>query len=79
MKETRSLAEIGERIYQKNKNWLERDYMGKIVAICKDGVAGIGDDVLEVYGIAKKKYTGPFYFRRVGPEPSVGYLLVLFK
>ena len=78
MKEPQSLAEMGENIYQKNKDWLEREYMGKIVAICKEGVAGVGEDVLKVYKMAKEKHIGPFYFRRVGPEPSVGYLLVLF-
>lgn len=79
MKEPKSLAQMGESIYKKNNDWLEKEYMGKIVAICKEGVAGVGDEILEVYEMAKKKCAGPFYFRRVGPEPSVGYLLVLFQ
>jgi len=79
MEEHKSLAEMGERVYERNKDWLEKEHMGKIVAICKDGVAGVGKEILEVYEIAKKKYAGPFYFRRVGPDPSVGYLLVLFR
>jgi len=78
VEEHKSLAEMGESVYQKNKDWLEKEHMGEIVAICKDGVAGVGKEILEVYEIAKKKYFGPFYFRRVGPDPSVGYLLVLF-
>jgi hypothetical protein len=78
MEEPKSLAKMGETIYQKNKDWLEKEYLGKIVAICKDGVAGVGSEVSEAYQIAKKKCAGPFYFRKVGPDPSVGYLLVLF-
>jgi len=56
---------------------LEKEHMGKVVALCQSGIAGIGDDVLEVYDKAVQKYKGPFYFRRVGPNPAVGYLLVL--
>ena len=37
--------------------------MGKVVALCQSGIAGIGDDVLEVYDKAVQKYKGPFYFR----------------
>jgi hypothetical protein len=68
---------MGESVYQKNKVWLEKEHMDAIVAICKDGVAGVGKEILEVYEVARKKCAGPFYFRRVGPDPSVGYLLVL--
>ena len=78
MEEPKRLAEMGESIYQKNKEWLEKKHMGKIVAICKEGVAGVGEEILEVYEVAKKKCIGPFYFRKVGPDPSVGYLLVLY-
>lgn len=77
MKESKSLAEMAERVYQKNRDWLEKEHMGKIVAISKDDVVGVGKEILEVYEIAKKKHVGPFYFRRIGPDPSVGYLLVL--
>jgi len=68
---------MGESVYQKNKDWLEKEHMGKIVAICKEGVAGVGKEILEVYQIAKKKYDGHFYFRKVGPNPCVDRLLVL--
>jgi hypothetical protein len=78
LEESKSLAKIGENVYQSNKDWLEKEYMGKIVALSKENVAGVGDDVLEVYEKAKKKSKGPFYFRRVGPNPSVGFLLVFF-
>jgi len=77
LEQPKSLAEMGESIYQRSKDWLEKEHMGKIVAICKEGVAGVGKEILEVYEVAKKKYAGLFYFRRVGPDPSVGYLLVL--
>lgn len=75
MEEPKSLAKMGESVYQKNKDWLEKEYMGKIVSLSKEGVVGVGDEILEVYEKAKKKSKGPFYFRRVGPDPSVGYLL----
>jgi hypothetical protein len=78
MEEPKSLAKMGENVYQSNKEWLEKEHMGKIVALSKEGVAGVGDEILEVYGKAKEKFKGPFYFRRVGPNPSVGFLLVLF-
>lgn len=52
MEESKSLAEMGESVYQKNRNWLEEEHMGKIVDICKDGVAGVGKELLEVYRIA---------------------------
>jgi len=68
---------MGEEVYKKNKDWLEKEHVGKVVALCQDGVAGIGNDILEVYEKAKKGYKGPFYFRKVGPNPAVGYLLVL--
>jgi len=76
--EPKSLAEMGESVYQKNKDWLEKEHMGKVVAISREGVAGVGKEILEVYAIAKKKYDGPFYFRKVGPDPAIGYLLILF-
>jgi len=69
---------MGESVYQSNKDWLEKEHMGKIVALSKEGVAGVGNEILEVYDSAKKKSKGPFYFRRVGPNPSVGFLLVFF-
>lgn len=78
MEERKSLAEMGESVYQRNKDWLEKEHMGKIVAISKDGVAGVGKEILEVYEVTKRKHVGPFYFREVGPDPAVGYLLVLF-
>jgi len=76
MEEPKSLTEMGESVYQRNKGWLEKEHMGKIVAISKDGVAGVGKEILEVYEIAKKKSAGPFYFRKVGPDPSTGTCLV---
>jgi len=74
LEETKSLAKMGESVYHDNKNWLEKEYMGKIVALNKEGVAAVGDEILEVYEKAKKKSKSPFYFRRVGPDPSVGFL-----
>jgi len=78
MEELKSLAKMGESVYQSNKDWLEKEHMGRIVALSEEGVAGVGDEILEVYEKAKEKRKGPFYFRRVGPNPSVGFLLVLF-
>jgi len=62
------LSSIGERVYESSKEFLERDYMGKVVALCEKGVAGIGDSVEEAYKKAREKYPKEvFYFRRVGP------------
>ena len=76
MPKLKSLTDVGEEVYRNNRDWLEREHMGKVVALCEKGVAGIGEDILEVYEKAKQKHKGPFYFRRVGPNPAVGYLLV---
>ncbi|MGQ9469660.1 MAG: DUF5678 domain-containing protein [Nitrososphaerales archaeon] len=71
------LSSIGERVYELNKEALEREYMGKIVALCEKGVAGVGDTLEEVYKEARRKYPKEvFYFRRVGPCPA-GYLFLL--
>jgi len=72
------LAEIGERVYELNREALERNYMGKVVALCEKGVAGMGDSIEEAYKNAKKKYPRDvFYFRRVGPCPAAGHMFPL--
>jgi len=71
------LSSIGEKVYELNKDHLEKDYMGKVVALCEKGVAGIGDSLEEAYKKAKEKYPEEaFYFRRVGPCPEVGHLFL---
>jgi len=68
---------LGEKIYEENKKRLERESLGKIVAIeIETGkIAGIGDTIDEAYKIAIKKFPGKkFYFRRIGDERAAGYL-----
>jgi hypothetical protein len=67
----------GEEVYEKNREKLEKAYLGKIVAIeTKSGtIAGIGATLDEAYEKAVKKYPGKkFYFRKVGPHPAPTYL-----
>jgi len=67
----------GEEVYEKNKERLEKAYLGKIVAIEIESrdVAGIGTNLDEAYEEAVKKYPNrQFYFRKVGPCPAPGYL-----
>ena len=67
----------GEEIYEKNRERLEKAYMGKIIAIeIKSGtVAGVGEDLDEACEEALKKYPNKkFYFRKVGPCAAPGYL-----
>lgn len=67
----------GEEVYEKNREKLEKAYLGKIVAIeIESGaVAGIGASLDEAYEEALKKYPGKkFYFRKIGPCPAPGYL-----
>jgi hypothetical protein len=67
----------GEQIYEKNKEKLEKMYLGKIVAIeTQTGtLAGIGANLDEAYEKAVKKHPGKkFYFRKVGPSPAPTYL-----
>jgi len=72
------LSSIGEKVYELNKDHLEKDYMGKVVALCEKGVAGIGDSLEEVYKKAKEKYPNEvFYFRRVGSCSAVGHIFLL--
>ena len=72
------LSSIGERVYELNKEALEKDYMGKIVALCEKGVAGIGDSLEEVYKKARERYPKEvFYFRRVRPCPAVTHMFLL--
>jgi len=72
------LSSIGERVYELNKEILEKEYMGKIVALCEKGVAGIGDSLDEVYKKSRERYPKEiFYIRRVGPCPAVTYMFLL--
>lgn len=72
------LSSIGEKVYELNKDILEKDYMGKVVALCEKGVAGIGDTLEEAYKKAREKHPKEaFYFRRVGPCPAVGHMFLL--
>jgi len=67
----------GEEVYEKNKQKLERAYLGKIVAIEVESgdVAGIGENLDEAYEQALKKYPSKkFYFRKIGPCPAPTYL-----
>ncbi len=68
---------IGEKIYEENKEKLEKENFGKIAAIEIElrKIAGIGDTVDEAYKIAVKKFPGKkFYFRKIGDERAAGYL-----
>ena len=67
----------GEEVYEKNREKLEKVYLGKIVAIeIESGaIAGIGASLDEAYEVALEKYSGKkFYFRKVGPCAAPGYL-----
>ena len=67
----KSIAEIGEEIYQRLKDRLEREHLGRIVAICDAGVASIGDEVDEVLDRAlEKRPDKVFYVRKIGPCPA---------
>lgn len=61
----------GDRVYMKLREFLEKDHMGKIVAldIESQSVVGISDTVLGAYEIAKRD-TGKtkFVFKRVGSD-----------
>ena len=52
--------------------------MGKFVALCEKGVAGVGISLEEVYKKAREKDPKEaFYFRRVGPCPAVAHMFLL--
>lgn len=72
------LAQFGEKVYEENRVKLEKSYLGKIIAIEVESreVAGVGETVEEAYSTAKKRHPqSQFYFRRVGEDRTVGYIL----
>ena len=55
-----------EEAYQENKENLEREYLGKIVAFCEKELVAIGDTIDQALKAAEKKYPEKtFYFRRI--------------
>jgi hypothetical protein len=67
----------GEEVYERNKEKLEKTYLGKIVAIETESgtIAGIDENLDKAYEKAITKYPGKkFYFRKVGPSPAPTYL-----
>ena len=65
-----------EEAYQENKENLEREYLGKIVAFCEKELVAIGDTIDQTLKAAEKKYPEKtFYFRRIGKNPTCGYIL----
>jgi len=67
----------GEEVYERNKEKLEKTYLGKIVAIetASKTIAGIGATLDEAYEKALKKFPcKKFYFRKIGPSPAPTYL-----
>ena len=74
------LAQLGEQIYERNREEWEKTFPGKIIAIETESeqMAGIGENVDDAYREALKKYPGrQFYFRRVGEERAAGYLFTV--
>lgn len=72
--EIKKLVEISEEIYCKNKEWLEKEHMDKVVALCEEGVAGVGKDAAEAYEKASKNYPSKvFYIRRIGQYKAVAH------
>jgi hypothetical protein len=65
-----------EVVYQKNRDMLEREHYGRLVALYEDGVAGIADTTDEVFKRAEEKFPDKiFYVRRIGKNPAAEYLL----
>ena len=71
------LAELGEKIYEENRDKWEKAYLGKVIAIDVESrkLAAVGDSLDEVCREVLEKYPGKqFYFRKVGPCGATGYL-----
>jgi len=65
-----------DEAYQENREYLEREYIGKIVAFCGKELVAIGDTIDQALKEAEKKYPEKiFYFRRIGKNPTCGYIL----
>ncbi|MFQ6134225.1 MAG: hypothetical protein ACE5KU_00220 [Nitrososphaerales archaeon] len=64
-----------EEVYVRNRENLERQHEGKVVALYEGGVAGIGEDVDSAYREAAKEHPDKiFYFRRIGKFSASGIL-----
>lgn len=64
-----------EEVYARNRESLEKQHYGKIVALYEDGVAGIDEDVDSAYREAIKKHPDKiFYFKRIGKFSASGIL-----
>ena len=65
-----------KEVYERNKQILEKEHYGKVVALYEEGVAGIGDNTDAAYRQAIKKHPDKiFYFRRVGRFSAADYVL----
>lgn len=72
--EAKELAEIGEEVYLKNKEWLEREHAGEVAALCEEGIAGIGKDAAQAYEKASQNHPSKvFYIRRIGSYRAVAH------
>lgn len=60
--------EIGEEIYQENKEEIEENHRGEYVIIDTEmkKIIGYGDNPLEALGKGKKSSPNSLYIRRVG-------------
>lgn len=64
-----------EDIYKRNRNRLEREHYGRLVALYEEGVVSIADTVDEAFKTAEKKYPDKiFYVRRIGKFSAAEYL-----
>jgi hypothetical protein len=73
--EKKEFVEKCEQVYTKNKEILESQHKGKVVALYEDGIAGIGNDVDSAFKEATKKHPDKiFYFRNIGDSAVSGIL-----
>ena len=62
-------------VYGKNRDPLEREHKGRIVALYEDGVAAVGTSIDEACKLAEKRFPNRiFYVRRIGKYSAAAIL-----
>jgi len=65
--EAKELIQRYEEVYQLHRARLEKEYLGKVVALYEDGVASITDTIDDALVKAEEKYPNKvFYVRKIG-------------
>jgi hypothetical protein len=70
------IGKIEMKTYNKSSHELERNHLGKVVAITDGKIAAIGKDINSTLKLAEKRYPRKtFYVRKIGKNPEAIFIL----